>query len=76
MINQPPVAILATGAVRPRPVAVPAFDGSYVVVVHPVGILALTLDHRAALPRLKESGCRPAWPGARAGPARPASTAR
>ncbi|MEV7344663.1 dihydrolipoamide acetyltransferase family protein [Streptomyces sp. NPDC093544] len=47
IINQPQVAILATDAVRPRPVAIPASDGSYAVVVHPVGNLALTFDHRA-----------------------------
>jgi 2-oxoglutarate dehydrogenase E2 component (dihydrolipoamide succinyltransferase) len=63
IINQPQVAILATDAVRPRPVAVPASDGSYAVVVHPVGNLALTFDHRAVdggyagrfLAHLKES---------------------
>ncbi|MFC1403038.1 MULTISPECIES: dihydrolipoamide acetyltransferase family protein [Streptacidiphilus] len=47
IINQPQVAILATDAVRPRPVAVPLPDGSHAVVVHPVGNLALTFDHRA-----------------------------
>ena len=47
IINQPQVAILATDAVRPRPVAVPVPDGSHAVVVHPVGNLALTFDHRA-----------------------------
>ena len=47
IINQPQVAILATDAVRPRPVAVPVPDGSHAVVVHPVGNLALSFDHRA-----------------------------
>ena len=47
IINQPQVAILATDAVRPRPVAVPVPDGNHAVVVHPVGNLALTFDHRA-----------------------------
>lgn len=62
IINQPQVAILATDAVRPRPVAVPMPDGGYAVAVHPVGNLALTFDHRAVdggyagrfLNRLKE----------------------
>lgn len=62
IINQPQVAILATDAVRPRPVAVPMADGGYAVAVHPVGNLALTFDHRAVdggyagrfLNRLKE----------------------
>jgi 2-oxoglutarate dehydrogenase E2 component (dihydrolipoamide succinyltransferase) len=62
IINQPQVAILATDAVRPRPVAVPTGDGGYAVAVHPVGNLALTFDHRAVdggyaarfLNRLKE----------------------
>ena len=47
IINQPQVAILATDAVRPRPVAVPYPDGSYGVIVHPVGNLGLSFDHRA-----------------------------
>ena len=46
IISQPQVAILATDAVRPRPVAVPT-DGGYAVAVHPVGNLVLTFDHRA-----------------------------
>jgi len=46
IINQPEVAILATDAVRPRPVAVPVDDG-YAVAVRPIGNLALTFDHRA-----------------------------
>jgi pyruvate dehydrogenase E2 component (dihydrolipoyllysine-residue acetyltransferase) len=47
IINQPQVAILATDAVRPRPVAVSYPDGSYGITVHPVGNLALSFDHRA-----------------------------
>ncbi|MEY9966788.1 pyruvate dehydrogenase E2 component (dihydrolipoamide acetyltransferase) [Streptacidiphilus sp. MAP12-16] len=47
IINQPQVAILATDAVRPRPVAVATADGEYAIAVHPVGNLALTFDHRA-----------------------------
>jgi len=47
VINQPQTAILSTDAVRKRPVAVLLPDGSDAVAVHPVGILALTFDHRA-----------------------------
>jgi 2-oxoglutarate dehydrogenase E2 component (dihydrolipoamide succinyltransferase) len=47
IINQPQVAILATDAVAPKPVAVPVTGGGYAVAVHPVGNLALTFDHRA-----------------------------
>jgi 2-oxoglutarate dehydrogenase E2 component (dihydrolipoamide succinyltransferase) len=46
IISQPQVAILATDAVRPRPVAV-ATGGGYAVAVHPVGNLVLNFDHRA-----------------------------
>jgi 2-oxoglutarate dehydrogenase E2 component (dihydrolipoamide succinyltransferase) len=41
------VAILATDAVRPRPVAIAQPDGSHAIAVHPVGNLALSFDHRA-----------------------------
>jgi pyruvate dehydrogenase E2 component (dihydrolipoamide acetyltransferase) len=47
VINQPQVAILATDAVTPRPVAVEVPGGGYAVVVRPVGNLALSFDHRA-----------------------------
>jgi 2-oxoglutarate dehydrogenase E2 component (dihydrolipoamide succinyltransferase) len=47
VINQPQVAILSTDGVRKRPVAVELEDGSDAVVVHPVGLLALSFDHRA-----------------------------
>jgi 2-oxoglutarate dehydrogenase E2 component (dihydrolipoamide succinyltransferase) len=47
VINQPQVAILATDGVAPKPVAIATGDGEYAVVVHPVGNLALTFDHRA-----------------------------
>ena len=47
VINQPQVAILATDGVRKRPVAVELPDGTDAVVVHPVGNLALSFDHRA-----------------------------
>jgi 2-oxoglutarate dehydrogenase E2 component (dihydrolipoamide succinyltransferase) len=47
IINQPQVAILATDAVRPKPVAVSTADGGYAVAVHPIGNLVLNFDHRA-----------------------------
>ena len=47
VINQPQVAILSTDGVKKRPVAVELPDGSDAVAVHPVGVLALTFDHRA-----------------------------
>ena len=47
VINQPQVAILSTDGVKKRPVVVELPDGSDAIVVHPVGILALTFDHRA-----------------------------
>ncbi|MDP1819116.1 MAG: 2-oxo acid dehydrogenase subunit E2 [Acidimicrobiales bacterium] len=47
IINQPQVAILATDGVRRRPVAVTGADGSEDIVVHPVGNIVLTWDHRA-----------------------------
>ncbi|MBV9283890.1 MAG: 2-oxo acid dehydrogenase subunit E2, partial [Acidimicrobiia bacterium] len=47
IINQPQVAILSTDGVKKKPVAVELPDGSDAVVVHPVGILALSFDHRA-----------------------------
>jgi pyruvate dehydrogenase E2 component (dihydrolipoamide acetyltransferase) len=47
VINQPQVAILSTDGVRKRPVAVELADGSDAVVVHPVGNLVLSWDHRA-----------------------------
>ncbi|MFI0374118.1 dihydrolipoamide acetyltransferase family protein [Actinomadura sp. 1N219] len=47
IINQPQVAVLATDAVRPRPVAVAQPDGTHALAVHPVGNLALSFDHRA-----------------------------
>ena len=47
IINQPQVAILSTDGVKKKPVAVELPDGGDAVVVHPVGILALTFDHRA-----------------------------
>jgi pyruvate/2-oxoglutarate dehydrogenase complex dihydrolipoamide acyltransferase (E2) component len=47
VINQPQVAILSTDGVRKRPVAVELPDGSDAVVVHPVGNLVMSWDHRA-----------------------------
>jgi 2-oxoglutarate dehydrogenase E2 component (dihydrolipoamide succinyltransferase) len=47
IINQPQVAILSTDGVKKKPVAVELSDGTDAVVVHPVGVLALSFDHRA-----------------------------
>jgi len=47
VINQPQVAILSTDGVKKRPVAVELPDGTDAVAIHPVGLLALTFDHRA-----------------------------
>lgn len=44
------VAALALGAVRAKPVAVEREPGEYVVAVHPVGTLGLSLDQHAADP--------------------------
>jgi pyruvate dehydrogenase E2 component (dihydrolipoamide acetyltransferase) len=47
VINQPQVAILSTDAVTRRPVVVNDDAGHESIVVHSVGLLALTFDHRA-----------------------------
>ncbi len=47
IINQPQVAILSTDGVKKKPVAIELPDGSDAVAVHPVGLLALSFDHRA-----------------------------
>jgi pyruvate dehydrogenase E2 component (dihydrolipoamide acetyltransferase) len=47
IINQPQVAILSTDGIAPKPVAIARGDGEFDVAVHPVGVLALTWDHRA-----------------------------
>jgi 2-oxoglutarate dehydrogenase E2 component (dihydrolipoamide succinyltransferase) len=47
VINQPQVAILATDGIRKRPVVVEGPDGDDAIAIHPVGVLALTWDHRA-----------------------------
>jgi 2-oxoglutarate dehydrogenase E2 component (dihydrolipoamide succinyltransferase) len=46
IINQPQVAILSTDAVRKKPVVVEG-PGGDAIVVHPVGVLAQSFDHRA-----------------------------
>ncbi len=47
IINQPQVGILATDAVRKRPVVVEGPDGEDSIAIHSVGVLTLTWDHRA-----------------------------
>ena len=47
IINQPQVAIMATDGIRKGPVVVEGPDGDDAIVVHHVGLLALTWDHRA-----------------------------
>ncbi|MGZ8764406.1 MAG: dihydrolipoamide acetyltransferase family protein [Acidimicrobiia bacterium] len=47
IINQPQVAILATDAVRKRPVVVEGHHGDDAIAIHSVGVLALAWDHRA-----------------------------
>jgi pyruvate dehydrogenase E2 component (dihydrolipoamide acetyltransferase) len=47
IINQPQVAILSTDGITPKPVAIAREDGDYDVEVRPIGVLALTWDHRA-----------------------------
>ncbi len=47
IINQPQVAILATDGVKRRPVVVELDGGGDAIAIHPVGLLALSWDHRA-----------------------------
>ena len=47
IINQPQVAILATDAVKKRPVVVEGPDGDDAIAVHSMGVLTLSWDHRA-----------------------------
>ncbi|HEV2369988.1 MAG TPA: 2-oxo acid dehydrogenase subunit E2, partial [Acidimicrobiales bacterium] len=47
IINQPQVAILSTDGVKRRPVVAPLAGGGEGIVIHPVGMLALSFDHRA-----------------------------
>jgi 2-oxoglutarate dehydrogenase E2 component (dihydrolipoamide succinyltransferase) len=46
IINPPQVAILSTDAVKKKPVAIEV-DGSDVVAIRPIGMLAQSFDHRA-----------------------------
>lgn len=47
ILNQPEVAMVSTDGVHKRPVVVEGPDGEDAIAVHPVGVLALTWDHRA-----------------------------
>lgn len=47
VINQPQVAIISTDAIVRKPVVAKLSDGSEGIVIHPVGNLAMTWDHRA-----------------------------
>ena len=47
IISQPQVAILSTDGIRKRPTVITGADGSDVIAVRHIGILALTWDHRA-----------------------------
>jgi pyruvate dehydrogenase E2 component (dihydrolipoamide acetyltransferase) len=47
VINQPQVAIISTDAIKRRPVVVDLPDGGEGIVIHPVGNLAMSWDHRA-----------------------------
>ena len=47
IINQPQVAILSTDAIVRKPVVARLTDGGEAIVIHPVGNLAMSWDHRA-----------------------------
>ena len=47
IIHQPQVAILSIDGVKRRPVVVELDDGGEAIVVHAVGMLGLSFDHRA-----------------------------
>jgi 2-oxoglutarate dehydrogenase E2 component (dihydrolipoamide succinyltransferase) len=47
IINQPQVAILSTDAIVRKPVVATLPDGGEAIVIHPVGKLAMSWDHRA-----------------------------
>jgi pyruvate dehydrogenase E2 component (dihydrolipoamide acetyltransferase) len=47
IINQPQVAILSTDAIVRKPVVAQLPDGGEAIVIHPVGNLAMSWDHRA-----------------------------
>ena len=47
IINQPQVAILSTDGIKRKPVVAELADGGEGIVIHPVGLLGLSYDHRA-----------------------------
>jgi 2-oxoglutarate dehydrogenase E2 component (dihydrolipoamide succinyltransferase) len=47
IINQPQVAIISTDAIVRKPVVAILPDGGEAIVIHPVGNLAMSWDHRA-----------------------------
>lgn len=47
LINQPQLAILSTDAIVRKPVVANLADGGEAIVIHPVGNLAMSWDHRA-----------------------------
>ncbi|MGA0884688.1 MAG: dihydrolipoamide acetyltransferase family protein, partial [Ilumatobacteraceae bacterium] len=47
IINQPQVGIVSTDAIVRKPVVAKLSDGGEAIVVHPVGNLAMSWDHRA-----------------------------
>ena len=47
IINQPQVGIISTDAIVRKPVAARTTDGAEAIVIHPVGNLAMSWDHRA-----------------------------
>lgn len=47
VINQPQVAIISTDGVRKKPVVVELPDGTDSIAIHPIGVLAMSWDHRA-----------------------------
>ena len=47
IVNQPQIAILSTDGVKKRPVVIELPDGSDAIVIHPVGNLTMSWDHRA-----------------------------
>ena len=47
IINQPQVAIMSTDGIKRRPVVVETADGGEGIVIHPVGLIGLSYDHRA-----------------------------
>lgn len=47
IINQPQLAILSTDAIVRKPVVANLSDGGEAIVIHPVGNLAMSWDHRA-----------------------------